>query len=136
MADTAQPESGFGRAKVGWRPPYAPRIVPLFRWRLRPMQALKWLFGGGDRWRWDLFFMLTTTVTWLWLQPPLSRWVEFDWGWIGPILLVNLSILWLAGCSKIEYRTLIDSELFAVEWSLPLQGPFMSSANQAFVPAQ
>ena len=136
MADTIQPESGFHAAKGEWPPPYAPRFIPLFCWPLRPIQALKWLFSGGSLWSWDLFFVLTAAVTWLWLQPPLSRCVEFRWGWIGPIHFVNLSLLWLAGCSKIDYRTLIDFELFAVEWPLPLQGPFMSSPNQAYVPAQ
>jgi len=39
--------------------------------------------------------MLTATATWLWLQPPQSRCVEFHRGWIGPIYLINLSLLWL-----------------------------------------
>ena len=59
MADTKQPELGFRTAKGEWRPPYAIKFVPLFCWPLRPMAALKWLFGGGYLWPWDLFFMLT-----------------------------------------------------------------------------
>ena len=95
MADTTQPEIGFRTAKGEWRPPYAIKFVPLFCWPLRPLEALKWLFGGGYLWPWDLFFIVTATVTWIWLQPPLSRCVEFHAGWIGQIYLINLTLLWL-----------------------------------------
>jgi sterol desaturase/sphingolipid hydroxylase (fatty acid hydroxylase superfamily) len=95
MADSTQPEFSFRTAKGEWRPPYPIKFVPLFCWPLRPIAALKWLFGGGYLWPWDLFFMLTATVTWLWLQPPLSRCVEFKVGWISQIYLRNLILLWL-----------------------------------------
>lgn len=95
MADTTEPGYGFRTSKGEWRPPYATQYAPLFSWPLRPVAAVKWLFGGGYLWPWDLFFMLTATITWLWFLPPLERCVEFRPGWIAQIFLCNLVLLWV-----------------------------------------
>jgi sterol desaturase/sphingolipid hydroxylase (fatty acid hydroxylase superfamily) len=96
MTASAQPDYGFRTAKGEWRPPYPVKYAPLFCWPPQPIKTLKWLLSYGGYWLpWNMFYMLTATVTWLWLQPALSRCVEFKVGWISQIYLRNVILLWL-----------------------------------------
>jgi sterol desaturase/sphingolipid hydroxylase (fatty acid hydroxylase superfamily) len=96
MTDSTQQEYGFRTAKGEWRPPYPVTFSPLFDWPPNLGKVLKWLLGyGGYLLPWNAFYMLLATATWRWLQPALSRCVEFKVGWISEMYLRNLLLVWL-----------------------------------------
>jgi hypothetical protein len=80
------PPSWFGvrNAKGEWQPPYPVKYAPLFEWLPRPVAVLKWLFSyPGFLWPWNSVYLLMTVGSWLYLQPALSRCVEFKADWSG-----------------------------------------------------
>jgi len=83
-------------AKGEWRPPYPCKYAPIFVWPPRPKDFLKWLFSyPGFLWPWNSVYLLITVVSWLYLQPDLSRCATFQADWIGLMLLRNIGLLWL-----------------------------------------
>jgi len=93
---TGQSESGFRNAKGEWRPPYPARYAPIFVWPPRPFGVLKWALSyPGFLWPWNSVYLLITIVSWLYLQPALSRCVNFEPGWIAQMFVRNLALLWL-----------------------------------------
>jgi sterol desaturase/sphingolipid hydroxylase (fatty acid hydroxylase superfamily) len=98
---------GFRNKRGEWRPPYPAKYAPLFVWPPRPKDALKWLLSyPGFLWPWNSVYLLITLVTWFYLQPSLSRCVEFKADWIGLMYLRNLGLLWLTtgGWHLLLYR--------------------------------
>ena len=93
---STQLEFGFRTPKGDWRPPYPVKTAPLFVWPPRPREALKWVLSyPGFLWPWNSVYLLISIVTWFYLQPALSRCVEFRVGWISQMYLRNLGLLWL-----------------------------------------
>ena len=91
-----QSEFGSRNAKGEWRPPYPVRYAPIFVWPPRPFDVLKWLLSyPGFLWPWNSVYLLITIVSWLYLQPALSRCATFEPGWIAQMFLRNLGLLWL-----------------------------------------
>lgn len=89
-------ETGIRNAKGEWRPPYPVAYAPLFVWPPRPLAFLRWLFGyPGYLWPWNGIYLLVALGTWAGLQPPLSRCVAFEPGWIAQMFLRNMALLWL-----------------------------------------
>ena len=87
---------GFRTARGEWRPPNPLRYAPIFVWPPRPKQFLQWLLAfPGFLWPYNSVYFLITVVTWLYLQPDLSRTAEFRIGWIAQMYLRNLALLWL-----------------------------------------
>ncbi len=83
-------------AKGEWQPPYPVKYAPLCEWPPRPVAVLKWLLSyPGFLWPWNSVYLLITVVSWFYLQPVLSRCVEFKANWIGLMFLRNLGLLWL-----------------------------------------
>ena len=81
---TAAPSAGYPASST------ARRVPP------RPAAVLKWLLSyPGFLWPWNSVYLLITVVSWLCLQPALSRCVELKADWIGLMFLRNLGLLWL-----------------------------------------
>ena len=96
-----------GNQKGGTAPP-----SPLFAWPPRPAEAFKWLFGfPGYLLPWNIVYMVVATLTWHYLQPSLSRCVEFRADWILEIYVRNQSML-----------VIIVSAWHLRLWSLKSQG--------------
>ena len=90
------PVYGYRTARGEWRPPNPLRYAPIFVWPPRPKQFLQWLLAfPGFLWPYNSVYFLITVVTWLYLQPDLSRTAEFRVGWIAQMYLRNLALLWL-----------------------------------------
>ena len=82
-------EQGFWQPERGTAPP-----SPLFAWPPKPVQVFKWLFGfPGYLFPWNIIYMAIATLTWLYLQPSLSRCTEFRIDWIVEIYLRNQIML-------------------------------------------
>ncbi len=93
---SAKPAYGTHTTRGEWRPsePLAP--APIFVWPPRPKQFLNWLLAfSGFLWPFDAVYFLITVITWLYLQPELSRTAEFRFDWIAQKHLRNLALLWL-----------------------------------------
>ena len=95
-SESTGPEYGFRTPKGDWRPPYPIEFAPLFTWPFRLREALKWLLTyPGYLWPENSVYVLIALVTWFYLQPALTRCVEFRPGWISQMYLRNLGLLWL-----------------------------------------
>ncbi len=98
---------GFWQPERGTAPPN-----PLFTWPPKPGAALKWLFGmPGYLFPWHVIYMAIAILTWLYLQPALSRCVEFRADWILEMFVRNIAML-----------TVITSLWHLRFWSLKSQG--------------
>jgi sterol desaturase/sphingolipid hydroxylase (fatty acid hydroxylase superfamily) len=94
--ESARTKDGLRNARGEWEPPYPVKYAPLFTWPPRPLDILKWLLSyPGFLWPWNSVYLLITVVSWCYLQPSLSRCVEFKADWIALIYLRNLGLLWL-----------------------------------------
>lgn len=73
-----------------WKPDNKPVPGPLFRWPLKPLEILKYLFGyGGLLWRYNALYVGIAVVSWFFLTPGLSRLASFAPGWIALLNLRN-----------------------------------------------
>jgi len=100
-------EKGFWQPERGTAPPN-----PLFAWPPKPVEVFKWLFGiPGYLFPWNVTYMAIATLTWLYLQPALSRCIEFRAGWILEIYARNMAMLVIV-TSAWHYRL----------WSRKIQG--------------
>ncbi|MEZ4621942.1 MAG: hypothetical protein R2867_41425 [Caldilineaceae bacterium] len=73
-----------------------PRYATLDLCLATAWQFLQWLLAfPGFLWPYNSVYFLITVVTWLYLQPDLSRTAEFRVGWIAQMYLRNLALLWL-----------------------------------------
>jgi sterol desaturase/sphingolipid hydroxylase (fatty acid hydroxylase superfamily) len=89
-------DNGLRNARGEWEPSYPVKYAPIFAWPPRPLSVLKWLLSyPGFLWPWNSVYLLITVISWLYLQPSLSRCVDLKAGWIGLMLLRNLVLLWL-----------------------------------------
>ena len=80
---------GFWQPERGTAPP-----SPLFAWPPRPLKAIKWLFGyPGFLLPWNVIYMVVAALTWLYLQPALSRCVDFRLDWMLEMYGRNLGML-------------------------------------------
>jgi sterol desaturase/sphingolipid hydroxylase (fatty acid hydroxylase superfamily) len=80
---------GFWQPERGTAPPN-----PFFAWPPKPVEVFKWLFGfPGYLFPWNIIYMAIATLTWLYLQPALSRCVEFRADWIIEIYVRNQAML-------------------------------------------
>jgi len=62
----------------------------------KPRDFIKWLLSyPGFLWPWNSVYLLITVVSWFYLQPNLSRCVQFRADWIGLMFLRNLGLIWL-----------------------------------------
>ncbi|MDZ4816812.1 MAG: sterol desaturase family protein [Verrucomicrobiota bacterium] len=87
---------GSRNAKGEWRPPYAIKYAPIFRWPPQIKGVFKWLFGyPGYLWPWNVIYVAIVLVSWFYLQPSLDRCVTFKWDWIAQMLLRNLALVWI-----------------------------------------
>jgi sterol desaturase/sphingolipid hydroxylase (fatty acid hydroxylase superfamily) len=94
--EPARAEYGLRNARGEWEPPYPVKYALLFAWPPRPLDIVKWLLSyPGFLWPWNSVYLLITVVSWWYLQPSLSRCVEFKAGWISLMYLRNLGLLWL-----------------------------------------
>lgn len=82
----ARDDRGFWQPARGTAPP-----SPLFAWPPRPLAILKWLYNY--LFPWNLIYMCIATLTWLYLQPTLSRCVEFRADWILEMYVRNQLML-------------------------------------------
>src|SRR5208282_1388472 len=90
------PDPGVRNAKGEWRPAYPCSYAPVFVWPPRPLAILKCIINyPGFMWPRNLVLLAISAVSWFWLQPELSRCAQFDWDWIGQLLLGNLGLIWL-----------------------------------------
>lgn len=82
-------ERGFWQPERGTAPPGI-----LFDWPPKPVKILKWLFGfPGYLFPWTAIYTAIATLTWLYLQPALSRCVEFQADWILEMFVRNQVLL-------------------------------------------
>ena len=92
---TAEQLSGVaGPSKVRWD--YHPELpiedVPVFVWPPRPLAALKYLVSRAYLLSVVLPFGLLAAITWAYLQPALTRCVDFEIGWIAQMYIRNLGL--------------------------------------------
>lgn len=81
-----------------WLPPLPIRSAPIFVWPIRVFDAAKFLFSGPFLGSTILPYLILSAIAWYWLQPELTRCVEFEIGWISQLLFRNaLLILIVAG---------------------------------------
>jgi len=103
LVASTEPKRGAGRGDTGlrnargeWEPSYPVKYAPIFTWPPRPLSVLKWILSyPGFLWPWNSVYLLITVISWLFLQPALSRCTEFKADWIGLMFLRNLALLWL-----------------------------------------
>ena len=79
-------DRGFWQPERGTAPPN-----PLFLWPPKPLMFLKWLYNY--LFPWNVIYMAIATLTWLYLQPDLSRAVNFRFDWILEIYVRNQVML-------------------------------------------
>ena len=92
---TAEHLSGVaGPSKARWD--YHPELpiedVPVFVWPPRPLAALKYLLSRAYLLSVVLPFGLLAAITWAYLQPALTRCVDFEIGWIAQMYIRNLGL--------------------------------------------
>ena len=94
-------EHGKRDKRGNWAPNAALEPAPLF---VLPFSALKFL-----RWLpnyflpWNMFFMLTATLTWFFLTPSTETAKTLSWDWMALIFLRNLAAFFVF-YGIIEYR--------------------------------
>ncbi len=64
---------------------------PMFVWPLKPLKILRWLYHY--LFPWNLIYIIIATLTWVFLQPDLSRSAEFRLDWILLVFLRNQVLL-------------------------------------------
>jgi sterol desaturase/sphingolipid hydroxylase (fatty acid hydroxylase superfamily) len=80
----------------GWVPEGGVARVPLFAWPPNPLAALKWFFGlPGYLLPWNVFYVGTALVAWLFLMPALPAMQTFTIGWVLQLLAVNAALVFL-----------------------------------------
>lgn len=80
----------------GWAPPGGVAMVPLFAWPPKPLATLRWFFGlPGYLFPWNVFYLATALVAWLYLMPDLSAMRTFSLGWIAQLLAVNAVLVFV-----------------------------------------
>jgi len=91
MADTyTEPRDSRGE----WQPEELPQVVPLFRWPLKIVGILKFLFWpGGYLLGWNSVYIGVGVLAWLFLTPSLERMASFRLDWIALIYLRNAALL-------------------------------------------
>lgn len=72
-----------------WAPNGALEPAPLFVLPPNPIKFLRWL--PNYFLPWNVFFMLTATLTWLYLTPGTETTKSLSWDWIALIFLRNLA---------------------------------------------
>ena len=96
-SETISPEpSGFRNARGEWKPPKPIQYAPVFELPWRPFAVLKWVLSyPGFLWPWNSIWLAITVLSYVYLQPPLARCIEFKADWIGLLFLRNLALLWI-----------------------------------------
>ena len=84
---------GMPRDKRGnWQPEGGANAPnPIFAWPPQPDKALKWLYHY--LFPWNIIYMVIAALTWLYLQPDLSRAAEFRADWILAVFVRNQVLL-------------------------------------------
>lgn len=91
MADRAWGERD---SRGEWVPEVLPEPSPIFRWPLRLMNIVKYLFAPqGLLWPVNFFFGAVSVFAWLFLTPSLEQMSTFAFGLIAQIYLRNATIL-------------------------------------------
>lgn len=126
------PFDGMPRDERGfWQPARGTaRPNPLFDWPPKPVEVFRWLLGfPGYLFPWNVIYMAIATLTWLYLQPSLSRCVEFRADWILEMYVRNQAML-----------VIIVSAWHLRLWSLKSQGlkfkytsDWMAKGNRKFL---
>src|SRR5262252_7245019 len=94
-APSSSSKSGVRNAKGEWQPPYPVKYPLTFLWPPRILAFLKWFLGyGGFLLPWNVFFLSISVVSWFFLQPSLTRCIQFKADWLGWLFLRNLGLLW------------------------------------------
>ena len=77
-----------------WQPDDLPQPSPLFRWPIKPVSIIKYLFAPqGFLWPYNLLYALIALISWVFFNPDLARTASFEIGWIAEIYLRNFVLL-------------------------------------------
>jgi len=83
---------GVRDAKGNWVPDRRNDFGPLFAWPTRPLAIAKW-FVTGYLFSWQLLYFGVTLAVWFWATPDVATMTSLRPGWIGLVLLRNLTIV-------------------------------------------
>ena len=92
----ASADLGVRNARGEWKPTERIELPPPFRWPIKPLAILKWLFGfPGYLWPLNAIWFGIAALTWLVLTPPLESMATFRPGWMAWIFVRNAAMLFV-----------------------------------------
>lgn len=79
----------------GWNhiPEVPIQVSPFFRWPLRPLSMLRWVWGSWLLISEKLIILAISCACYLWLSPSLEEAAQLEVGWIAEIYVRNLVLI-------------------------------------------
>ena len=79
----------------GWNhiPEVPIQVSPFFRWPLRPLSMLRWVWGSWLLISEKLIILAISCACYLWLSPSLEEAAQLEVGWIAQIYVRNLVLI-------------------------------------------
>ena len=79
----------------GWNhvPPVPLQVSPLFRWPLRPLELLRWVWDSWFLISERLIIVAVAFVSWAYFQPPLEETRTLAFGWVAEMWVRNLVLM-------------------------------------------
>ena len=82
-------------ALKGWNhtPAVPLKVSPFFRWPLRPLDMLAWMWNSWFLITEKLIIVAIALVSFYWFQPPLEETKTLAFGWVAQMFIRNLILM-------------------------------------------